>query len=489
MSDGLNIEEKTKESLIWNTVLPGFYQIFRFVIAVFIARLLDPKDFGIMSIASIVVFYTNDITNFGFSTALIQKKNINEKHVYSVFILNISISLLLTIILILTSRHFAVFFNLIELEMVLICLSPIFLLTSLYMPPLTVFKRNLQYKTISKIEVFRGAVQSFTSLSLALLGFSYWSLVWGLILSNIVGTILIIWKSRWVPRIIFDLEALREIFGFAAWNFGAAQLRLLNDYFDKFLIGKFIGAIQLGYYEKAYGLANMPIETISHRISDVMFSTFSRVQHDEIKSVDYLRKTIILMSLVCFPIYFGCFAISEELVLVLFGEKWESMVAPMKWMLPSFMIVSISNIFSAFNTSSGKYKSQIITRVICLSLFMASICFYADKGILIISQLFFIYQLIFFIISVEVSISKKIFRREKIIEWILPSLFFSSIMFLIIELIEKYIFHNIKYIELAILVFVGFISYFSLFLVVRTEETEFYRKKIWDKILIYLTNK
>ena len=83
-----NIGEKTKRSLAWNTVLPGLFQIFRFGVSILIARLLNPKDFGIMGIASIIIFYADSLSNFGFSTALIQKKQITNDHINSVFSLS-----------------------------------------------------------------------------------------------------------------------------------------------------------------------------------------------------------------------------------------------------------------------------------------------------------------------------------------------------------------------------------------------------------------
>ena len=187
-----DIGSRIRSSLLWNTSLKVLYQIFRFGITIIIARLLDPKDFGIMGISTMIVFYANSITNFGFNLALIQRKEINDRHINSVFTVNILISLVLMMGVISLSSPIAKFFLVPELENVLLVLSWVFVMTSFYQLPLTLMKREINFKKVAMIELCCGVVQSLVTLTLALLGFKYWSLVVGLMTSYVFGVILLL---------------------------------------------------------------------------------------------------------------------------------------------------------------------------------------------------------------------------------------------------------------------------------------------------------
>lgn len=206
------IGSKTKSSLIWNTSLKIIYQVFRFGISIIIARMLDPKDFGIMGIATMIVFYANSITNFGFNRALIHKEKINESHINTIFTIDIAISLFLTLATVLFSSRIADFFKTPELTHVILSLSCVFLLTSFYYIPVTILKRRLDFKKVAIIELYRGVVQSCLTLILALLGLKYWALVIGLLASQISGLFYVFSKVEWRPRIRYDHGALKEIF-------------------------------------------------------------------------------------------------------------------------------------------------------------------------------------------------------------------------------------------------------------------------------------
>ena len=145
LSQDTDIGSKTRSSLIWNTSLKIIYEVFRFSISIIIARILDPKDFGIMGMASMIVFYANSMTNFGFNLALIQRKEINKDHVNSVFTIDIAISFIFTVVVVLLSTPIASFFRTPELTNVLLVLSLVFILTSLYKMPQTLMKKNVKY--------------------------------------------------------------------------------------------------------------------------------------------------------------------------------------------------------------------------------------------------------------------------------------------------------------------------------------------------------
>jgi teichuronic acid exporter len=172
-----DIGNKTKESLIWSTFLPAVFQLLLLAVSILIARILSPEDFGIMGIASIIIFYSDSFSSFGFSTVLIQKENISREHVNTVFTINLSISICLLLLTCILSKTAAIFFNVPELRTVFPVMSFIFIITTFYTIPETLLRRDMHFKSISKIEYIKGTSQSLIALLLAWLSFQYWSLV------------------------------------------------------------------------------------------------------------------------------------------------------------------------------------------------------------------------------------------------------------------------------------------------------------------------
>ena len=154
MSEDLG--SKVKSSLIWNTSLKAVYQAFKFIISIVIARILDPKDFGIISVATMIIFYANNIMHFGLNVALIQRKEISDKHINSVFTVNLIIAVTLTGICILLSPYIALFFDMPELKNVFRVLSPLFIILVFHGMPVSLMERDFNYKIVAIAGLFQG---------------------------------------------------------------------------------------------------------------------------------------------------------------------------------------------------------------------------------------------------------------------------------------------------------------------------------------------
>lgn len=477
--------DKTNESLAWNIVLPSAYQAIRFAFSIIIARILNPNDFGIMGLASIIIFYSNSLTNFGFSTALVRKKNINDRHVSTIFTLNLLLSIVLFLILIFSAKYISLFFKIKELKEVLLLLSIIFIITSFYTIPVTLLRRELKFKIIVKIEFIRGISQSIVTLLLALQGFQYWSLVIGNIFSQIFATLIIVYISNWKPKADLHIQSFKDLINFSSWSFVNGQLRLLNDYVDKLIIGKFLGSVYLGYYEKSFQIAFTPIQSISQRISGVMFSSFSRSNSDLKKIHTLLDKSLIITSLLIFPINFGLISIAPLFVKVLLGNKWVPMVPVFQILLLAFILLSLTNILEALNMSSGYYKSYVKGRGICI-LFLIILCMsFVQFGNYAIALCYLLYHFILFVFSLMLANNKFKFNLMNVIKNIFPSLLISLMMFSIIKYLSYYLSYNL--INLFCLAILGFFIYFVGMISLNFKQNSIVKSYI-KRIYKYLVN-
>jgi len=470
--------DKTKENILYSTMMPLIYQVVHFIVAIITARILDPRDFGIIGIASIVIFYSNSVSNFGFSTALINKKEITDEHTNSIFTINFIVSLLLALFVIVFSGFISRYFDIIELSQVLKVLSSIFIITSFKMMFTTLLKREYRFKILSQIDFAAGATQSLLVLLLAYLGYAYWSIVIGMIGANIVSTVACCLVVSWKPRLLLNIAAVKDMINYASWNFFAAQIRLLGSYLDKFIIGKLLGPVELGYYEKATGFAIMPVESLAQRITGVMFTSFSRNQNDDGALLYYLEKSIILISVISFPVFAGFAVIADYFVPLFLGDKWLPMVPPLIYVLCAYSLFSVLEAINAFNLAAGCYKKQILARSVCLVVLLLGLLLFARKGINVVAVVLLVYYILFFSVSVVIVCRRLRIKYINILQWIMPSVLMTVVMVVCVKTVEIIFVSEVNFINMLLLILTGIVSYVSIFFVFNFKSTAFLRDEV-----------
>lgn len=484
------MSNKTRESLFYNTLVPLLFQVLRLFVAIIIARILDPKDFGIIGLASVVIFYSNSLTNFGFSTALINKKEINKHHINSLFTLDFMISCFLCLLTILSSGYIAAFFKIDELNLVLKALASVFVITSFSMVPLALLKRDLNFKAVSLIEVSAAISQSLLVLILAYSDFHYWAIVTGMIMANVLSSFFALMMAKWKPKLWIDWKAVQEIINYASWNFLEAQLRLIENFMDKFIVGKFLGPVNLGYYEKAIGFAYMPVESLVHKITGVMFSTFSRNKSDETALLYYLERSIVLVSVICFPIFAGFATIADYFVLIFLGEKWAPMIPPLYFLLGAYALYSVVASMNVFNIATGSYKPQILSRIFCMISLLCALFFLVGNGITAVAIVMLFYHALFLSCSLALMGRRMQIGIDHFFKWLFPAILFTSLMIISVNIASNTIFIDKSVFNLLSLVLVGGFSYVVAFFLFGFSSTRFLKKEMFNvltKIHLFLT--
>jgi len=478
-----DIGSKTKAGLMWNTGSKIVFQAFRFGVSIAIARILDPKDFGIMGIATMLVFYANSITNFGFNQALIQRKDIEGKHIYTVFTINVAISSSLAVITVLLSNQIALFFQIPELTNVLLVLSSIFILTSFYQMPMTLMKRQIDFKTVALTELLRGLIQTFTTLALALQGFQYWALVIGLVTSYIFGTIFILVKTKWKPRIRYSHSAMKDVINFGLWNFLRTQTYHINEYAANFIIGKFLGPISLGYYEKAFSTIAIQKESFSKQFNAVMFSSFSRIQSEKNERVKkYFLKAVAISSLITLPISAGFFALGSYFVLILLGDKWEPMIMTLKILAITFIFNNLCGMVTTLNIGLGDYVKHTLRVGFCSILMIILSLLLVQGGIEYVSMgILFVYALMF-VMTYQITKNNLQAGWMDILNCMLPAVAGSIVMVLTILALQVWIFNEINLGNFVFLTSAGVLSYILAVFCPRYMILEEYRASILNRI-------
>lgn len=448
-------QNTVKSNLYWNTLITIPSQIICFVISIFIARILAPTDFGIMAITMMTIGYANLITNFAFNQALVQKVITNKKVINSIFTLDLIISISLAATFFFGSEYISLFFNSPECKYTVRVLCLVFVVTTFQAIPYAILRRDMDFKTVSKIDVFHALSTSILTLIFAINHFQYWSLVYGQLISLIITTIALCIKAKWVPHFQYSHDSMKEVYHFGIWNFLGAQLNFFVRHIDKIIIGRFFGPLSLGYYDKSMSIAVVPSSSLIMNINSVMFSAFSKNKDSKSRLQEHFKKSLTIVSIISFPIYTGLITVAPYFVQSLLGEKWNPMIFPFQIILLGFLFKSFGGLISSMNVGIGKYKNHTL-RLLLSGIIFVIMCFILLRFNLNgIALSFVIFSFTQFFLSTSLGISEIGISWKHVIHSILPAFIASMIMFLVVQCLAAYYLTRWDISNLALLSAIG----------------------------------
>ncbi len=367
MGEYFDFKNSMISGMRWFSLAHFLNYILQFIITIFLARLLFPADFGIINIALVINNLVVSIRDLGLDAAIVQKKEINQDYLSTVFWLNVGMSLALFILVVSFSKIIAGFFNNSDIYLVILCLAVKFAIDSLGTLQIAFLKNNLLFGKVAAAEILEVLSYGLIAVFLALKGFRVWSLVFGYLGGSLLKTVLLWGISSWRPVFRFCWESFKELFKFGRNVAGFNITHFFSNNLDFFLIGKLLGMQALGFYSMMYNIAYFPRLKISFIISKVAFPVFSKIQGDVTKMREEYLKLIKYTALISFPLLFGLMVLAYPLIKVFFGAKWLPIVGALK----IFCIAGLASCLTALTgiifLSSGYSGSLLLFSLINLS--------------------------------------------------------------------------------------------------------------------------
>ena len=320
----MNIKQKAIQGLFWSGVQNWGSQAGSLLTFLVLARLLSPEAFGLIALANTFIAFSYILVDQGLNAAIVQRQNIETRHLDSAFWAQLFLGLCFTIIGISSAAFVADVFNQPSLAPVLRCLSSLTIVRSLIMVQQAILRREFEFQKIAVRALLGILAGGVAGIVLAILGFGVWSLVGQQLTFEVVG-VLVFWHlSNWRPKLRFSWSSLRELSGFGVSIFGSKLLTFFNQNTDNILIGFFLGETALGFYAVAYRVLQVLTQLLVDTANQVALTTFSRLQHDPEHLLSTFYKVLRLSSLVSFPMFLAVSALSQELVVTIFGRQWQA---------------------------------------------------------------------------------------------------------------------------------------------------------------------
>jgi len=337
----MSLKKKAMQGVLWTGLAKASMQVMLVILMVVLARLLTPADFGVVGMAAIVTVAISMVNDRGLGTAIIQKSQIFESHLSSVFWGGILFSLLLFAISLFASYPLSAFFRNPLVQPVIAVQAIGFVIGSFGIVQKSLLTKNMEFKKLAIMEIASILASGLVSIVLAVLRFGVWSLVFGTLTRDAVNVLLVWIFCRWRPRWIFSWSDFKELFAFSAKvlgndiaSYGVANLDIL-------IIGRLLGSEALGYYHLALNLVKTPVARLSAIVSKVAFPAFSAIQGDTKKMHKGYLTASSLLSIIIFPLLLGLALFAHEFIDLFMGAKWMNMALPLILLIPMGLAKSI----------------------------------------------------------------------------------------------------------------------------------------------------
>lgn len=376
-----SLKQKTVGALFWSLLDRIGQQVLMFVVQIVVANILSREDYGLVGMLAIFTAIGTILIDSGFSSALIQKKQVLEKDLNSVFWFNLGISLIIYLILIAASPYIALYFEqpmLTQLSIVIFLAIPI---NSLAIIQSTILNKEIRFKALTKVNLIAMSISGVVSLIMALTGCGVWTLALQPVILAASRTFMLWLESSWRPSRQFSTDSIRNLFGFAS-NLLLANLIntcFLNIY--SVIIGKIYPLVQMSYYTQGNKLCDMGVSTLYGSIQNATYPIFSSIQNDYERLIRSFRKTIRLTSFLTFPTLTGLIVIAPSAIRILLKEDWWPTIPIFQWLCLAgcfTILTAINNNFIKVSGHSGgilklEYFKVIITIGVVLLTFRYSI--------------------------------------------------------------------------------------------------------------------
>jgi O-antigen/teichoic acid export membrane protein len=312
--------------LLWKAVSQIVGQFGRSIVAIVLARLLEPRDFGLANMVLVFASLVLVFSDLALGAAIVQRKKLTDLDRATAFWTSIAAGTLFMLILMAASPLIAAFYGEHQVQPLLMVLSTTFLISSIATTHEALLVREMAFKAVetrTMIGVLCGAV---AGVAVGVGGGGAWAIIAQQVATALVTTILLVQRSPWRAGFAYSRASLRDMGGFSGFVLGHRLLYYVHRNADNLLIGRYVGAAALGAYALAYNVILLPFSRLATPVQQVLFPAFSRMQDQPEKIAALWIRSTRLVGALSIPALCGLVVVAPDVVPVVFGARWHQAV-------------------------------------------------------------------------------------------------------------------------------------------------------------------
>jgi len=355
----ISLSQKAMSAVRWttiNTISKLGLQILSLII---LGRLLDPVAFGLMGMIMIVIEIVNIFAGMGLNEAIIHKNTVSRKELSSLYFLNVTIGFMIFILMFMLSDYIGCIYSEKAVVPLVKIMSSLVFISSFGMIFEILLRKHLMFASLAKVAILSQVISFFSMIVLATQGFGVYALVFGQVVLHVVKVFLLLmvgFKKKWMPQFRFCFQETKFYLKFGAYQVLAMTVNQFNSRVDQLLIGGMLGPTVLGYYNVAFRIIYMPIESINPILSQVALPLFSIIQNDTERLKQSYLKYINLIISINLPVLAGLTSIAHILIPFFLSDKWIPAIPIVQALSFYVFIRSIFNANGSLINAKGKVK-------------------------------------------------------------------------------------------------------------------------------------
>lgn len=465
----MNIKKSVVTGAAWKFAERIIAQAVSLIVSIVIARLLEPSDYGVVSIVTVFFAFANVIISGGLNTALIQKKEADKEDYNTVFTISFAVAVVLYLILFFAAPFIAKIYNqpiLLYIIRVLGFSLPIYAVKSVLCAYIS---SNLQFKKFFYATLGGTLASAVVGIAMALKGFGAWALVAQQLTNTTIDTLILFLVTRLRLSFKIALARVRELVRYGYKILLSSLLGVTINQINPLFIGVKYTSADLSFYTKGRSFPETLSSSITYTISAVLFPALSKYQDDKERLLQYTRIYMRVASFVVFPVMLGFAGVSENFVRLLLGVKW----LPAAYYIQITCFAMMFDVIAAGNCETIKAmgRSDVFLKIEVIKkagYFITLILFLLlsdNPQVLALSLLVCTFiQVVVNSVPNRRLIGYKGFQQ---IMDIFPNLFIAIIMFFIVELVGRI---QIKAIVgLCLQILAGILVYFAVAIITKNK--------------------
>lgn len=319
-----------------------------------LARLLTPEDYGIVAIATVLVFLFDEISNSGMKEYVIHKSEVDDSVLNTAWTLNLITKTVVWLLFLILIPFITDFYSNPELTNVLFVISLILPLGALQNVGIVMYEKELNYKPIFYLELSQKLIAFFFIIGLALWLGNYWAMIIGTVISYVILVVGSYIVHEYRPKIYF--ERLKEQWNFSKWMIPRGFLGFSRAEFDTFLVSKLFDIGSLGGFSVMKNLTAMVGRDVILPATQPLLASFSKAQDDQNRLNYQLTLSLLVTLIISLPIMSFTWIFHYEIVRILLGEKWVEYSGILQALSILIGVYAMGGILGYLLTSLGRVK-------------------------------------------------------------------------------------------------------------------------------------
>lgn len=345
----MSLSGKIKHAGKWQSFSVLSLSVLQVIYFSIMTRILFKEDYGLMAIINAIIGIGNIFIQGGMGSALIQRKEINNKHINGALQTSLLLAGILYTIFYFIAPLIASVYDDLRLDNLIKISSINLILLALSNISINLLFKYYHFKNVAIVQIIANIIGYGAGVYLAMNDYGVWSLVIATLIASLLSTIALFYLAPIKISLSVHYKEARELFGFGSGMMLLTFSNFLSSRGLNLIFGKIFPQDILGIYERASRVKDIPSQFLAKIINQVMFPVMSEIQDEKERSIRIYQFGLGLSNSIMIPTTVLLVFFSAEIVQILMGDNWSEAVIPLQIM---FLILTFSN--------SGKMTDTVI---------------------------------------------------------------------------------------------------------------------------------